>query len=58
LPRALPKDALVLSQSYRYGEPVFRVYAAERPTTGAVLAAESLQDKYFFELKSRRGELC
>lgn len=58
LPSVLPKDALVLSQSYRYGEPVFRVYAAERPTIGAVLATESLQDKYFFELKSQRGELC
>lgn len=58
LPSALPKGALVLSQSYRYGEPVFRVYAAERPTTGAVLATESLQDKYFFELKFRRGNLC
>ena len=58
LPNELPKGALVLSQSYRYGRPVFRVYAAERPTIGAVLETESLQDKYFFELKSQRGELC
>lgn len=53
LPSNLAKGSFVLSQSYRYGEPIFRVFALECPSAEAIAAKVTLQDKYFYELKSQ-----
>ncbi|MCF7517670.1 ABC transporter ATP-binding protein [Pseudoalteromonas sp. L21] len=53
LPSELPAGSLVLSKSYRYGKPIFRVYAPQCPEPEAVAATATLQDKYFYELKSQ-----
>ena len=58
LPTALPQGAVVLSQSYRYGKPLFRVYARVAPAEHAIPAEVTLQDTYFYELRSRGSDTC
>lgn len=58
LPSELPKESLVLSKSYRYGKPLFRVYAKAPPAESAVPAEPTLQDSYFYELKARGCHAC
>ncbi|MBE0380099.1 ABC transporter ATP-binding protein [Pseudoalteromonas prydzensis] len=58
LPTALPQGAVVLSQSYRYGKPLFRVYARVAPAEHAIPAEVTLQDTYFYELRSRGSNTC
>jgi len=45
------KDGVkILSKSYRFGNPSFRLYSKTKPTEDAVLIEATLQDRYFFEL--------
>jgi len=47
------KEIKVLSKSYRFGEPSFRLYSKTKPTQDATLLEATLQDRYFFELLAR-----
>lgn len=40
----------ILSKSFRFGVPSFRLYSKQKPTDDAVLVEARLQDKYFFDL--------
>lgn len=54
--QALPSsnsDAIVLSKSYRFGKPAWRILSNTQPTDSAVRCEGTLQDRYFFELKSK-----
>lgn len=46
----------VLSKTYRFGEPTYRLYAKSSPAHDAMLVEATLQDRYFFELM--RKESC
>ena len=46
----------ILSQSYRHGQPSFRLLSEAKPTDDAILVPATLQDRYFFELQAR-GEI-
>jgi len=43
-------QCLILSESYRFGHAVYRLFAKHAPCTEAVLVDANLQDRYFFEL--------
>lgn len=58
LPSELPQESFVLSKSYRYGKPSFRVYATTTPAESAIPAEATLQDSYFYELKARGCHAC
>ncbi|MBB1300140.1 MULTISPECIES: ABC transporter ATP-binding protein [Pseudoalteromonas] len=58
LPSVLPQESFVLSQSYRYGKPSFRVYATTAPAERARPGEVTLQDSYFYELKLRGSNTC
>ncbi|MFY8325351.1 ABC transporter ATP-binding protein [Pseudoalteromonas sp. ZZD1] len=58
LPIELPQESFVLSKSYRYGKPSFRVYATTTPAESAIPAEPTLQDSYFYELKARGCHTC
>lgn len=58
LPIELPQESFVLSKSYRYGKPSFRVYATTTPAESAIPAEPTLQDSYFYELKARGCHAC
>ncbi len=42
--------ALLLSKSFRFGTPSFRLYSKQKPSDKAVLVEARLQDKYLFDL--------
>ena len=44
-------DALILNQSYQYGQSRYRIYAQSQPTPQATLTTPCLQDCYFLELR-------
>lgn len=43
----------ILSESYRFGLPLYRILAAQQPCAEAVLVEANLQDRYFFELTQK-----
>jgi ABC-2 type transport system ATP-binding protein len=45
----------ILSESYRFGLPLYRIFAHQQPCTEAVLVEANLQDRYFYEL-SQKGD--
>ncbi len=47
--------AKILSKSYRFGLPSFRLYSKTKPAEDATLAEASLQDRYFFELMAKEN---
>lgn len=51
------KNSHVLSKTFRFGKPTFRIYGQSKPSPDAHLVEASLQDRYFFEL-NKTGELC
>lgn len=44
-----PEQGVVLNKSFKFGQPVYRVYAEQAPHEKAELAVATLQDKYFLE---------
>ena len=44
---------LLLSKGYRFGQPLYRLFAEQRPCTDAKLVEANLQDRYFLELAQR-----
>ncbi len=46
-------DAFVLSKSYRYGQPHYRVFAQCAPSADAVSVEPTLQDRYFIEINQQ-----
>lgn len=49
-----PADAsTILSQSYRFGLPTYRLISQQQPCAEAVPATANLQDRYFFELTQK-----
>ena len=46
-------DAFVLSKSYRYGQPHYRVFAQCAPSADAVPVEPTLQDRYFMEINQQ-----
>lgn len=45
----------ILSESYRFGLPLYRIMANQQPCAEAVLVEANLQDRYFYEL-SQKGD--
>jgi len=43
----------ILSESYRFGLPLYRLLSSQQPCAEAVPAAATLQDRYFFELSHK-----
>ena len=43
-------DSSILSSSYRYGLPIYRLLSEQKPRADAVEVNATLQDRYFFEL--------
>ncbi len=51
-------NAIVLSKSYRYGKPAWRIYSHAKPTSTAEMAEATLEDRYFLELhKQEQGHV-
>lgn len=46
----------VLSKSYRFGVPAWRLLSQSKPTSSSVLCEATLQDRYFLELKNNGGQ--
>ena len=44
-----PTSGILLNKSFRFGQPVYRVYADQAPNADAESAVATLQDKYFLE---------
>lgn len=52
-----PADSkTILSQSYRYGLPNYRLFSQQQPCAAAVPVAATLQDRYFFELTNKAAD--
>ena len=43
----------ILSESYRFGLPTYRILAKQQPCSDAIPVEASLQDRYFFELSKK-----
>lgn len=43
----------ILSESYRFGLPLYRLFAEQQPCAAAVPVEANLQDRYFFELSQK-----
>ncbi|NRQ41671.1 ABC transporter ATP-binding protein [Rheinheimera sp. YQF-2] len=49
-----PDDSsILLSESYRFGIPTYRLLSQQQPCAAAVPVAATLQDRYFFELQNK-----
>jgi len=48
-------SAHILSKSFTYGKPHYRIYSEKQPTADASLTRVTLQDRYFFELALKVG---
>ena len=49
-----PDDSsTLLSESYRFGVPTYRLLSQQQPCAAAVPVAATLQDRYFFELTNK-----
>lgn len=49
-----PDDSsTLLSASYRFGVPTYRLFSQQQPCAAAVPVAATLQDRYFFELSDK-----
>ncbi|MEH8018384.1 ABC transporter ATP-binding protein [Rheinheimera muenzenbergensis] len=49
-----PDDSsILLSESYRFGIPTYRLLSQQQPCAAAVPVAATLQDRYFFELQHK-----
>lgn len=49
-----PDDSsILLSESYRFGIPTYRLLSQQQPCAAAVSVAATLQDRYFFELQNK-----
>ena len=46
--KAKPNTPLVLNKSFRFGEPVYRVYSETKPSMSAIETQATLQDVYFY----------
>ncbi|KXI28292.1 ABC transporter ATP-binding protein [Paraglaciecola hydrolytica] len=46
-------QCLLLSKGYRFGQPLYRLFAEQSPCAGAIVVEANLQDRYFFELAHR-----
>tara|TARA_R110002126_G_scaffold85942_1_gene207607 strand:+ start:490 stop:1359 length:870 start_codon:yes stop_codon:yes gene_type:complete len=46
-------SSCILSESYRFGVPTYRLLSQQQPCTAAVPVAATLQDRYFFELSPK-----
>jgi ABC-2 type transport system ATP-binding protein len=44
---------LILSESYRFGQAVYRLFSEQKPCADAILVDANLQDRYFFELSQK-----
>lgn len=45
----------VLSKSYKYGKPSWRIYSEQQPTINACLQVAKLEDRYFLELHKKEA---
>jgi ABC-type multidrug transport system ATPase subunit len=50
------QEISILSKSYRFGVPAWRLLSESKPTSTAVLCEATLQDRYFLELKNKGGQ--
>ena len=48
-------SAHILSKSFTYGKPNYRIYSEKQPTADSSLTRATLQDRYFFELALKVG---
>lgn len=49
-----PEDSsILLSESYRFGAPTYRLLSQQQPCAAAEPVAATLQDRYFFELTAK-----
>jgi ABC-2 type transport system ATP-binding protein len=47
------KPTTILSESYRFGLPTYRILAQQQPCPEAIPAEANLQDRYFFEISQK-----
>jgi len=45
---------LILSESYKFGVPIYRIFSQTQPCADALIVEANLQDRYFYEL-SKKG---
>ncbi|MGO4891947.1 ABC transporter ATP-binding protein [Flavobacterium sp. W21_SRS_FM6] len=52
-PRRPSSDRHILSESYRFGLPLYRILAQQQPNAEAMPVEANLQDRYFYELAKK-----
>lgn len=49
-------DIQVLSKTYKYGKPSWRIFSEHKPSNQAVLQSAKLEDRYFLELHKQEAK--